>query len=382
VSGTAPSLCARCVMDRSDPEIRFDAQGVCNHCRSYDAKVARLAAAGRLGPEHLDALLGRIREAGRGRAYDVVLGISGGADSSYLALLLRQWEVRTLLVHMDNGWDTPEALRNVRAVAAATRFDYESAVLDWEEFRDLQTAFLRASVVEAETPTDMAIASTLFATARRHGASLIASASNEASEGILPRLWHYDRTDARYLLAIQKRFGTLALERFPVFSLARELDYRLVRRIGTVYPLNYVDYDLRQARSRLERALGWRDYGGKHHENAYTKFVQAVLLPRKFGIDYRRATLSTLICSGRTTRDDALEQLQHPCIGAEEARHLCHYVAKKLRIGVDELEAILAAPAKRYDAYPNRERLRRTVHGAYRLLTKLREAHPHAGDSR
>ncbi|HVR91093.1 MAG TPA: N-acetyl sugar amidotransferase [Novosphingobium sp.] len=304
--------CVRCVMDTSDPEIRFAGDGTCNHCTRQLARMAQLVALGRAGSQHLDAAIERIKRIGKGRRYDAVLGISGGVDSSFLALFLKARGVRTLLVHMDNGWDTAGAVRNIGSVAAKTGFDYASHVLDWAEFRALQLAFLKASVVEAETPTDVAIAGAIHRIARRHGVRTIISASNEASEGILPKLWHYDAKDIRYLRGIYQQFAAARIRHLPTFGFATQLYYKLVARIGPVYLLNYLEYDRASALAQLNAELDWHDYGGKHHESLFTKFVQSYLLPVKFDLDYRKATFSSLICAGRMTRQAALEQLAEP----------------------------------------------------------------------
>ena len=364
--------CVRCVMDTSDPEIRFHADGTCNHCSDHLVRMAELAAHGRAGPQHLDAAIARIKRLGKGRKYDAVLGISGGVDSSYLALFLKARGVRTLLVHMDNGWDSAGAVRNIRAVATKTGFDYASYVLDWAEFRAIQLAFLKASVVEAETPTDVAIAGALHRIARQHGVRTIVSASNEASEGILPKLWHYDAKDTRYLRGIDKRFGSGTIRHLPTFGFATQLWYKVVARIGSAYLLNYLDYDRATALAHLKAELNWQDYGGKHHESLFTKFVQSYLLPVKFRLDYRKATFSSLICAGRMTRAAALEQLAEPPFDLADVAEQKTYIARKLGITADELDVIVDRPGQYYSDYPNNEKWLSRAYRGYELLGRLR----------
>jgi N-acetyl sugar amidotransferase len=358
-------ICTFCVMDTSDPEIRFDEAGRCHHCSGQVAKIARLRVEQRYGSEHLPALLERMRRAGAGRRYDAVLGISGGVDSAFLALSLKALGLRLLLVHVDNGWDTHQAATNIRKVAEATGFDYRSYVLDWKEFRGIQLAFLKASVVEAETPTDIALAGALHRAAASEGIAVLASASNEASEGILPRLWHYNSKDMRYFRHIVRSFGGPPLRRFPAFGFATELYEKAVRGVRIVYPLNFLDFDRRTAVATLRDRIGWRDYGGKHHESHYTRFVQSFLLPTKFGLDYRKATLSSLICVGQATREEALAELERPPFEEKAVEEDKSYVALKLGLSSDELEAILARPGRYYHAFPNNERL---LSAAYRLF--------------
>lgn len=353
-------------MDTSDPEIRFDAQGVCNHCTGQFAKLERLRAAGKFGPEHLPDVVARLKAAGRGKHHDAALGISGGADSCYLAWRLHSLGVRVLLVHVDNGWNSPEASRNISRVATKLGLDYESYVLDWEEFRDIQLAFLRASVVEAETPTDMALAGGLHRVAARYGVKHIVSGSNETSEGILPRLWHYDGKDTRYFRAICRRYGTRPLRKFPMFGAGAEIYYKVFRGMRMVYLLNHLDYDRAEAVKLLEREVGWQECGGKHHESEFTKFVQSYLLPKKFDLDYRKATLSSMICAGQISREAAIEILEQPPYDAATVESQKSYIAKKLGIPLHELEALIAQPGRYYSEFPNNEKWLRRGYALYR----------------
>lgn len=371
-SASLHRTCTYCVMDSSDPEIRFDAEGRCHHCKGHVAKIERLKIEGRFGQEHCRALIERIRRDGKGRRYDAVLGISGGVDSAFLALSLKELGLRVLLVHVDNGWDTHQAATNIRKVAEATGFDYRSFVLDWEEFAAVQLAFLKASVVEAETPTDIAIAGAVHRVAAANGVPLIASASNEASEGILPRLWHYNAKDMRYFRHIVRTFGGGWPRSFPAFGFGTELYEKLIRRVRIVYPLNFVDYDRGAAVAALEEKVGWCDYGGKHHESHYTRFVQSYLLPRKFGLDYRRATLSSLICAGQARREEALATLERPPFDESTAEADKRYVALKLRLSMDELEEIIARPGRYFFELPNADRALRAAYGLFKAMTGRR----------
>ena len=365
-------------MDTSDPEIGFDAEGRCNHCTTQLAKLERLKREGRYGCEHFHAVIDGIRPAGRGRRYDGVLGISGGLDSCFLALSLKQTGLRLLLVHVDNGWDSASAAANIKATAEALDYDYESYVLDWEEFREIQLAFLRASVVEAETPTDVAISGAIHRVATAHGIRFIVSASNEASEGILPRLWHYDAKDMRYFSAINRRYGRGQARNFPAFGFLREAQHKLIRRTRMVYPLNFMDYDRARAVRTVKEEIGWRDYGGKHHESHYTRFVQSYLLPKKFGLDYRKATLSSLLCVGQVTRADALAVLERPPYDPEDVERQKTYVALKLGLSRTELEELIERPGRYFYEFPNNAR---RLAFSYGLYNRLRRARGRGGSS-
>jgi len=358
--------CVRCVMDTTDPEIQFDRDGICNHCTNFLKRREEVKAMKKFGSEHMEELLQRIKESGRGNKYDVVLGISGGGDSCYAGYILKQFGIRTLLVHMDNGWNSDDSTINIKKVAKELGFDYESYVLNWEEFRDIQLAFLRASVVEAETPTDIAIPGALHRIASKNKIKYIISGGNLATEGILPKVWHYNAKDTKYFNYLVSTFGTKKPRRFPNFGFATELYYKLVRRIRIIYLLNYVDYDKGEAMKLLKEKLGWKDYGGKHHESRFTKFVQSYLLPKKFNLDYRKATFSSQICAGVLTREKAIEALKAPIYDEQDMEREKEYIAKKLGISQEELNQIIELPGKYYYEYPNDERKLNFLYKIYR----------------
>ena len=358
--------CTRCVMDTSDPQIQFDENGICNNCTEYFEKLEELKGNKKVGSEYLFEMVKKFKKAGKNKKYDVLLGISGGVDSCYAAHILRQMNVRTLLVHMDNGWNSQQATQNIKNIAKTLNFDYESYVLDWEEFKDVQLAFLKASVIEAETPTDVAIMGALHKVAARNGIRYIVSGSNQATEGILPKLWHYNAKDTKYFNYIQKTFGSKRLRKFPAFGFGTEIYYKFIKGIKIIYLLNFIEYNKEHALEVLKSEIDWKNYGGKHHESHFTKFVQSYLLPRKFNLDYRKATLSSQICSGHITREEAMEELKKPTFDPEEIERQKDYIAKKLGISLAELDKIIDLPGKYYYEYPNDEKKLTFIYNIYK----------------
>jgi N-acetyl sugar amidotransferase len=343
-------------MDTSDPEIFFDADGICNHCSQFLEKIQSFKQNKRFGPDNLEKVIDNIKSSGKNKKYDAVLGISGGVDSCFAASILHQYNVRTLLVHMDNGWNSNQATQNIKNVADRYKFDYQSFVLDWEEFKDVQLAFLKASVVEAETPTDIAILGALHRVAAEHGVQYVISGGNQMTEGILPKMWHYDAKDTRYFNYIQKTFGKLKLKKFPSFGFYTESYFKFVKGIRIIYLLNYVAYNNKTAVQFLKNEIDWKDYGGKHHESHFTKFIQSYLLPKKFNIDYRRARLSSLICMNEISREEALNELEKPLYNEQEVASQKQYIAKKIGISIEEIQEIVDLPGKYYYMYPNDEK--------------------------
>ena len=357
--------CLRCVMDTSDPDITFDKMGYCNNCTGYFENTIKRSYLGADSDKKLEKLIKKIKKNSKNEEYDCLLGISGGIDSCYVAYLLKKMGLRTLLVHLDNGWDSELAVTNIKLVAEKTGFDYQSYVLDWEEFRDLQVAFLKASVIEAETPTDIAILGSLHEIAARYNIKYIISGGNFATEGILPPMWHYNAKDTKYFKAIQKRFGSRQLKNFPVFGYWKEIYYKFVKGIRIVYLLNFIPFSKINATQILEKEFNWKKHAGKHYESKFTAFIQSYLLPVKFNLDYRRATLSTQICSGQVTRDEALLVLENIPYNAENIKYDIEYICKKLNITLADFEAILQEAPKTFRDYPNDEKKLKLIYGVY-----------------
>ncbi len=361
-------ICTRCVMDTTDLEITFDEQGHCNHCTEFIGKRAKHKYQGKESDDAIAQIIEDMKRAGKGSDYDCVIGVSGGTDSCYAAYILKQKGLRVLAVHLDNGWNSEEAVQNVKNVARKLDIDYESYVLDWEEFKDLQLAFLKASVPEAETPTDMAIPAACHHYASKYNVKYIISGGNFATEGILPPSWHYNAKDMRYFNYIQKTFGQKKLKKFPTFGFEKETYYKMVKGIKIIYLLNYVPYVKEDAMEFLKQNLDWKYYGGKHYESKYTGFIQSYYLYEKFPIDYRRATLSSQICLGDATREQALEELKTKPYDPVKVEAEKQYIAKKLQIPLEEFERIINLPAKWYWDYPNDKKKLGFIYDTYRRL--------------
>jgi N-acetyl sugar amidotransferase len=341
-------------MDTSDPEIEFDDAGRCSHCRRAERLLGLVPKSAADAESRLERIAADVKARGKGAEYDCLVGLSGGVDSSYVAWLAGQLGLRVLAVHFDNGWNSEIAVANIRSICETLDFELMTYVINWEEFRDLQRSFLYASVVDVELVTDHAIFAAMARLARDHRIKIVLSGTNVATEAILPQAWVWPKQDLRNIRGIHKRFGTVELETFPVMGLGR---WALMRYspfgLRYVELLNNAQYRKGDAMKTLEADLSWRYYGGKHYESVFTKFYQAFILPHKFGIDKRRAHLSSLIMNGEITRDEALAELAEPLYVPDELKADRSYVLKKLGFSDDEFEAIMRSPVKAHDDYPS-----------------------------
>ena len=365
--------CSRCIMDTvADPKISFTERGLCHHCQRYDELVSTRRLQGEHGHQALQKLVGQIQAAGRGKEYDCIIGVSGGVDSTYVAWLVKHHGLRPLAVHFDNGWNSELATKNIERVLRNIEIDLYTYVADWKEFRDLQRAFLEASTPDGEIPTDHAISALLWSEATKRGIKYIISGMNFATESISVPDWSYGHSDWRYIRDVHRRFGRAELKTYPHFSLPFLFYVNVLRGIRIVSILNYVDYNKEQAMQLLQNELGWKDYGGKHHESIYTRFFQGYILPRKFGVDKRYGHLSDLINAGQITRAQALAEMQRPPYPENLQQEDLVYVMKKLRLSQEQFESIMQAPTHSFRNYQN---LYEPVQMLRKTVNQLRKHH-------
>jgi N-acetyl sugar amidotransferase len=355
-------------MDTSDPEIQFDEHGVCNHCAQYKRRVEKeLFASSAIREQELHAMIEKIKQEGFKKQYDCLLGVSGGVDSSYLAYVAKEYGLRPLAVHFDNGWNSELAVDNIKKILNQLEIDLYTYVVNWDEFCDLQRSFIRASVPNAEIPTDHAISAVLWNTAHKHGIRYILNGSNLRTEGIMPLAWTYSSYDYLHIHAIQREFGTKPLRSFPALGFFKFLYYVGVVRTKTVNLLNYLDYDKQAAMQLLADRFGWRPYQEKHYESIWTRYYQGYYLICKFGYDKRRPHLSALINSGQLSREEALRHMTSPSYPPELLEQDYEFVLKKFGFSDAEFQTLLQQPPKSHLDYPN-------LQAVYLRASKLQNA--------
>mgnify|MGYP003631442004 CR=1 FL=1 len=358
-------------MDSTASEITFDEQGVCSFCRHYDEVLVKDLFSDRDGGERLEKLIEEIKHRGRNSEYDCLIGLSGGVDSSYVAYLIKEkYGLRAFAVHMDNGWNTELAVANVEQIVKRLNIDLHTEVLNWKEFRDIQTSFLKSSISNIEIPTDHAIWALLIKTAGKMKIPYIIAGNNVATESIMPESWLYGSKDSKLIRSIHKKFGQVKMKTYPHLTTFNYVDYLLIRGIRWVPILNYIPYVKSDAKQLLMDELGWRDYGGKHYESIFTRFFHAYYLPEKFGYDLRKSYCSALVCSGQMSRDEALKEIEQPPAPADLIRNDREYVMKKLGLTDDEFTKIMKAPNRTHEDYGNNERLWKRFHNLIQIARK------------
>lgn len=341
-------ICTRCVMDTTDPDIVFDENGYCNHCSTalenieYYKKINKDA--------ELKKIIEKIKRKGKNKPYDCIIGLSGGVDSSYLAVKVKEFGLRPLAVHLDNGWNTEISVSNINRLIKILKIDLYTYVLDWEEFKNLQIAFLKASTPDLEIPTDHAILAIMRKQGARYNIPLVIG-SNLSTESIMPKSWSQGYQDWEYIKKINKLFGSVKLVNFPHVNIFEKIFYDKIKRQKIYCLLDYLNYNKDSAKKILIEKYGWRDYGWKHDESIYTKFYQNYILPKKYSYDKRRAHLSSLIVAGHISRDEAIKKLKEDLYDENELRELLIYIPKKLGISQKDFEDIMRKPPAKYSDF-------------------------------
>lgn len=368
-------VCKRCVMDTSDSKIVFNENGVCNHCLQFDQVTSKMWFPNDEGEKRFANIVTKIKSAGAKNEYDCILGLSGGIDSSYLALKLKDYGLRPLVVHVDAGWNSELAVANIEKIVKYCGFELHTCVMDWLEVRDIQLAYLKSGIANQDVVQDHAFFASLYHFAVKNNISYVISGGNIATESVFPKSWHHSAMDSINLKAIYKKFGRHKLRKYKVISFFQYyIYYPFIRKMKTVRPLNYMPYNKKEALQFLQKEIDYKDYGRKHGESRFTKFFQNHYLPEKFGYDKRRPHLSSMILSNQITRDDALKALTEPLYEPLELREDKRYIAKKLGITVDELEHYIHEQGKSYNEYKNWDfrykLLKKCQNFAQRLLGK------------
>lgn len=339
--------CAVSVMDTiADPDITFDEKGISNYYYNYQKAAAERLHFGDEGWERLTAIADQIKQVGKGQPYDCIMGLSGGVDSTYVAYLAKKLGLRPLAVHFDNGWNSELSVMNIQNIVTKLDLDLFTYVINWEEFKDLQLSYLKASVVDIEAITDHAIFATLYRLAGEKNIKYVLSGTNVQTENTLPRSWIFSKADHINIKSIHKKFGTVPLKTFPFIDQKVKRYYFNVKGIRSISVLDYLEYNKKQVKELIQNEFGWRDYGGKHYESIWTRFYQGYILPHKFKIDKRKAHLSDLIFSGQITKEEALQELAIPMYDPAQFRSDYEFVLKKLGLSENEFEEIMARPPR------------------------------------
>lgn len=337
--------------DSSDRYIHFDENGYCNYCTEAIQKIGKVYFPSMEGQKKLADLLKEVKEYGKGKKYDCIMGLSGGLDSSYLAYLGFKWGLKILAVHIDDGYDTEISKSNLSKLIAATGFDYEVIKPDPVQYNDLMLAYMKAGVPNIAVPQDNILFAFLYKKMQENHIKYFLSGGNFALECILQRGNTHNAFDMDNLIDIHNKFGREPIDKLELLS--RRQQYENYRLLGleSPRPLDYIDYNRDRAFKELKDFCGFEYYGRKHLENILTAFAQLYWFPKKFGVDKRTSHLSSMIISGQMTREEALEQLSEPLYNEDQMQTYISMIKKNMKISDEEFEEIMSALAHQHEDY-------------------------------
>ena len=361
-------VCSRCILDTTVGDIWFDSQGQCKYCKIHD-EMEKSHPLGEQMERELNRITSKIKQAGKNKKYDCIVGVSGGRDSSYTLLTAVKLGLRPLAVHFDNGWNSDISVQNIKRACEKLNVELYTIVADWEEFKALQIAFLKASTPDADIPTDYAIYSVLYHVANKEGIKFILNGHSFRTEGTSPISWTY--MDPRYVRSVQKKHSSIKRFRsFPHMTMLKLQYYIWFRGIREIRLMELIDYQKKKVDEVLKTELDWQYYGGHHHENVYTKFFQSYYLPKKFNIDKRKTELSALIRSGQITKEEALKEMNESAY--EYDIEVVNYAINKLGLSSSDFEEIMKAPIRSHDDYKTWLPFIRMLKWPIKLATKLK----------
>lgn len=350
-------------MDSSDSKITFDVNGVCDHCRTFRSKIKPFWNPSDSSKLQLEKIVEKIKRLNKHKDFDCIMGMSGGIDSSYLLhIMVTQFELRPLVFHVDGGWNTQIAVNNIEKIVDGLKLDLFTEVINWEEMKDLQRAFIKSGVSHIDTPQDHAFFATMYKFASEHNIKHILTGGNYSTECVRnPLEWMWYQSDSTQIKDIHAKFGEKELKTFPLSNILWHKFYLpIFKNIKLIRPLDYIPYDKEQATVELEEIYGFQRYPQKHFESRFTKFYESYWLYERFGYDVRKVQYSSLILTGQMTREEALDKLKSKPYTEEYLKRELEFVSNKLDLTQEQLKEYLNIPLASYKDYKSHESIFRT----------------------
>lgn len=354
-------ICTKTIMDTTDPTIIFNENGESDYYTNYIQTIKPNWHTDERGHKELIEVAKKIKKDGKNRDFDCIIGLSGGLDSSYAAYVAKEvMGLRPLIFHVDAGWNTEKAVSNIEKLVNGLELDLYTEVINWEEMKDLQLAFLKSQIADQDLPQDYAFFSGLYKFAKKHKIKYVLTGANYSTECCRePEEWGgFPGIDTLLVKDIHSKFGKKPLKTFPLVDILKyKIYYKYILGMKVFKPLNLVPFIKKDVESFLNEKYGWESFQHKHHESRFTRFYEDFWLPRKFGFQKRRAHFSSLILTGQMTREEALERVSKPELSEEFLRKEFDYIADKLDLTRDELQAIFEGENKTFRDYKTKIKL-------------------------
>lgn len=351
-------ICTKTIMDTTDPNIIFNEKGESDYYTNFKENIEPNWHTDQRGYEELMKIADKIKKTSKNKDFDCIIGLSGGLDSSYAAYVAKEiMGLRPLIFHVDAGWNTDKAVGNIEKLVNGLNLDLYTEVINWEEMKDLQVAFLKSQIADQDLPQDYAFFSGLYKFAKKNKINYVLTGGNYSTECCRePEEWGgFPGIDLRLVKDIHGKFGKRPLKTFPLVDiLSYKIYYKYILGMEVFKPLNLVPYVKVDAEKLLFEKFGWESFQHKHHESRFTRFYEDFWLPRKFGYEKRKAHFSSLILTGQMTREEALERVSKPELSEDFLMKEFEYVANKLDLTKEQLQEIFEGENKTYKNYNNK----------------------------
>lgn len=351
-------ICTKTIMDTTDPNIVFNEKGESDYYTNYIENILPNWDTGPNGLNQLMKIADKIKKTSKNKDFDCIIGLSGGLDSSYAAYVAKEiMGLRPLIFHVDAGWNTDKAVGNIEKLVNGLDLDLYTEVINWEEMKDLQVAFLKSQIADQDLPQDYAFFSGLYKFAKKHKINYVLTGGNFSTECCRePEEWGgFPGIDTKLVKDIHGKFGKRPLKTFPLVDiLSYKIYYKYVYGMKVFKPLNLIPYIKSDAEQLLLDKFGWESFQHKHHESRFTRFYEDFWLPRKFGYQKRKAHFSSLILTGQMTREEGLDRVSRPELSEEFLMKEFEYVANKLDLTREQLQQIFEGENKTYKDYKNK----------------------------
>ena len=339
-------ICSRCIYDASIPNITFDENNVCIFCHQIDGYTKQFSTGTKTGKIKFAEIVSQIKKQNHKKKYDVIIGVSGGTDSSYLLHMAKEYGLRPLAVHYDNTWNGSIASQNIKKMVTALDIDLYTYVIDCQEQDEILKSFMKAGICGVDAATDLAFAEVLYRVAYKFGIRHVFEGHSFQSEGVSPIGHSY--TDGQFIKSVVKKYSKQKLKSYPLMTFFSFIKWVLLIRIKKVRPLWYLNYSKEETIELLKKNYGWQYYGGHHLENRISAFDHSYFMPTKYNVDQRNNSLSAKVRSGIITRKEALAEYNRPQFIDEE---LLSYVKKRLKLNDDEFQKIINGEKRNFNHF-------------------------------
>ncbi len=339
-------ICSRCIYNEKVPGINFNNEGLCNYCLQIETISSAFMTGTEEGKKTFYDIVHDIKKKGKGKKYDLIVGVSGGTDSSYLLHLSKELGLRPLAVHYDNTWNNSIATQNIMKMVSKLDIDLETYVIDNQEQDEIILSFFKAGICGLDAATDLALAEVMYRYANKYKIHYVFEGHSFAAEGVSPISNSY--TDGKFIESVVKKHSGRKLKTYPLMTFFQFLRWTVFNRIKKIRPLWYLKYDKESAQEILKKEYGWTYYGGHHLENRLAAFDHSFLMPTKFNVDQRNNSLSAMVRSGKLSQSEALKEYSKPPV-LEDG--LIDYVKKRLKLSDDEFDAIMKGPIRHWSEY-------------------------------